>query len=459
MISEDSHANNLDDLWLEYVHQTASLYRTYEYAIPMRQLIFKTFLLQEPSLGCGERIKRLVRPFFHRRRTVLSSRPLDHLIYLDSKRSVFRDTLSPVACGLQQHGARVGLLHPPGIEFFTKGTEIADITMFARYRRRRSPLWREFWEALLQIYPNLADKGRYSYFRGFTDMIDAYSVEFKRILEHIQPRRVIVTLDQYPPASVLCIEARRMKIRTSVLMHGAVLPYNFPLTADEMIVWGDIAKAQLEKIGVSANRLVALGSPRHDVLVAEPTTVIQRNLPTILGLTDLPIFVFFSNGNDPRRNGQRVLEEAAAWLEEAADRLGDRVHVVVRLHPNEDGGLYRNKPGLVLVREELSAFETIAGADCVGSICSTAMIEALLVQKPVLQFYARSWPELADNWRRGLAQRITSADELTQYLADLCSQQKETPPRMPLYSRAILESVFANRGRATEAIVDYFSST
>ena len=173
-----------------------------------------------------------------------------------------------------------------------------------------------------------------------------------------------------------------------------------------------------------------------------------------LGLRDLPTLVFFSNGNDIWRNSRQAVEGCAAWLNTAAAQLSDRMQFVVRLHPNEDGSLYANSPHLRVFKNECDLATTLGGADVCAALCSTTLVDALLYRKPVLQFYADGWPDLADNWQRNLAERIAEPGQLVEFLAAGLQEKNVWDERVAAQSR-LIDIVFANHGHAREAVAHY----
>jgi hypothetical protein len=156
--------------------------------------------------------------------------------------------------------------------------------------------------------------------------------------------------------------------------------------------------------------------------------------------------VFFSNGNDLDRNGAAPAG-CAGWLEHVARVRSEDLNVVVRLHPNEDGSLYGDCSHVHVTRDSIDLQTTLAAADAVGSLCSTVLYEALLFGKPVWQFHSDGWPELASNWRRGLATRISSASALEAACDSLANA-----PMGSSGDPQLLERVFANHGSAADEI-------
>ena len=155
--------------------------------------------------------------------------------------------------------------------------------------------------------------------------------------------------------------------------------------------------------------------------------------------------VFFSNGNDLIRNGKAPIE-AVEWLSEIAKIYSDKLNIIIKLHPKEDGSLYNNEPDLTIVNN-IDAFDLIAKSDIIGSICSSVMTEAILFNKPILQFHENSWPLLVDNYKYGLAIRINNLNTLKNEL-DLFLNGK-------IQNNNKIDFVFSNYGYANKKIVKF----
>jgi hypothetical protein len=252
-----------------------------------------------------------------------------------------------------------------------------------------------------------------------------------------------------PGGAALTVAARGTNALTLLLQHGILQPFYIPILADQMLTWGETSNQVLSRLGVSADRFTALGSPAHDTMFPSADNESKHRMLTFVGLSQRPTIVFFSNGNDLVRNGNAPAE-CARWLEEVAAEFDSQINVVVRLHPNEDGSLYDDCPNLHIVKNAPDIQTTLNGCDCAASLCSTVLYEALLYNKPVWQFHADDWPDLADNWRQHLAERIASKRQLIDAVRRLVSKE---PPTFAL-SRPI-DDVFLNHGHATQAIADF----
>ena len=218
-----------------------------------------------------------------------------------------------------------------------------------------------------------------------------------------------------------------------------------------MAVWGTVSCDQLQNLDVPADRLVILGSPRHDNFPAPLPPDVRGQFQRALGLRDLPTLVFFSNGNDIWRNSRQAVEGCAAWLNTAATQLADRMEFVVRLHPNEDGSLYTRSPHLHVFKNECDLATTLGAADVCAALCSTALLDTMLYHKPVLQFYADGWPDLADNWRRGMSKRIAGGDELIEFLSKGLENQSYWQSLVDQQT-GLTDTVFAHHGHSQELV-------
>ena len=90
------------------------------------------------------------------------------------------------------------------------------------------------------------------------------------------------------------------------------------------------------------------------------------------------------------------------------------------------------------------------GCDWVGSIYSTVLYDALLYGKQALQFCADHWaPFPTHNWRQGLALRVSSQRHLSEIVGQMLSQGAARG-----VDEALVARVFANHGRATQAVAD-----
>jgi hypothetical protein len=285
----------------------------------------------------------------------------------------------------------------------------------------------------------------YYYCAGANAMLE----ECRRVLAELEPQIVLTASNPLDGGVAMAVTAREQGALALQMQHGILQPFYTPVVADQMLTWGRTSSETLERLGVPRHKLSVVGSPRHDAMTPAEVGSSRQALLKALGLPDRPTLVFFSNGNDLVRNGHAPVE-CAAWLENVAAKNAHNLNVIVRLHPNEDGSLYRGCPHLCVTKHATDLGTMLDGCDCVASLCSTVLYDALLYRKPVWQFCADGWPELADNWKRGLARRISSKEELSDAV-----EMKLLGGSSFVVDENLCEQVFANHRRAAQAVADF----
>lgn len=440
---------SLDERYLAFEATTRPLFARYPECEPLRQYIFKELLIQRKPFGWQDTAKRWLRPFVRYHHTTQGIvQPCDILLLVEGTREVILDSLLPVYHELKRRGERVQLLSLNG------PAHLPAATPTLRYScSMLTPRWaKEGWEALCRIEPHLDHRWLARAFFGASAEIDGLLMELGHVLDQARPRVVVAASTQLIGGAALFIAARTRKMTTSLLQHGVLQPFYLPLIADHMCTWGPASSETLVRLGVDPRRLRALGSPRHDSLRPLHKNTARQALLRSLSLPDKPTLTFFSNGNDLSRNGQAPVE-CADWLTTAAKRYQKRLNLIVRLHPNEDGSLYQNNGYLVVAKDQPPLGVVLEGSDCVASLCSTAMLDALLYRTPVWHFHADGWPELATNWRDGLAQRIGSLSQLCDMIEFLLDGRSPHPCPADALGR-----VFSNHGHATETVAAFLAA-
>jgi hypothetical protein len=284
----------------------------------------------------------------------------------------------------------------------------------------------------------------------YCSYVNAMLEECGRVLAALGPKIVLTASNPLDGGVAMALKAREHGALALQLQHGILQPFYTPVVADHMLTWGRTSSETLERLGVPRHKLSVVGSPRHDAMTPAPDGSSRQKLLKALGVRDRPTLVFFSNGNDLVRNGRAPIE-CAAWLESLAVEHAHNLNVVVRLHPNEDGALYKNHSHLCVTKHVPDLGTMLDGCDWVASLCSTVLYDALLYSKPVWQFYADGWPQLADNWKRGLARRISSPEELSKAAEMELSEEGSKC----VVDEKLRERVFANHHTATLAVADF----
>ncbi|MGQ0811342.1 MAG: hypothetical protein ACT4OO_08980 [Nitrospiraceae bacterium] len=443
-----SSGDSLDQRYLEFTAKTSDVFARFPQIEPLRHFIFKDLLIQPRPLGVREAVKHWFAPLVRREQTTGVLQKGKILIWIESARDIMRDTLMPVFLELTKRGEHVRLVS------FNGPGDLPGSTLRFRYPAACfAPHWaRQAWDALCEADQQFGDRSLAQSFYYACANVQSLLDEMKRVLHAVTPHVVVTASTQLVGGSAMLVAARLSGIRSLLLQHGLLQPFHLPIVADVMCTWGQSSNDTLARLGIERNRVRALGSPRHDDMGPSTNGAARPALLQRLSLKDTFTLAFFSNGNDLLRNG-RAPFECARWLEVIAKRFKSRVNVIVRLHPNEDGSLYRNCPHLVITKDRPELGLLLDGCDCVASLCSTALHEALLYHKPAWQLSADGWPDLAENWKHGLAKRISSESELSEMVEHVVNEGIQERPMNDM-----VDGVFINHGRATHAVADFVIS-
>ena len=269
--------------------------------------------------------------------------------------------------------------------------------------------------------------------------------EIERLLCIFKPKIIIDSSTGLPNGSALIIKSRKYNIDSITLQHGIVQVFYTPIISDYFLSWGESSNLVLNKFNFNNGRVIKIGSPKHDSFKIMEC---HNDLINHLVKTPKKILVFFSNGNDFERNGIAP-KEAANWLIEIAKLYLNRLHVIIKLHPKEDGSLYPIDKNLIIINDDIDLLTLLNQSDIITSICSSVLSEAILLDKPIWQFYHNSWPLLADNYKYGLAQKITGLNMLKAEIDSFFSGS------IKLNSNDKKEFVFSNHGTANKKVVNF----
>jgi len=430
----------LDDRYRQFCDATAEVFAAIPELEPLRFFVFRELFVNGRGAGITDVVKhwlRLARRFG--KPPFRSYSAADVLLWMESRRDVLVEPILAIQARLQAIGVKsvVASFNAPEQPTFP-------VIRFAAKPASAVPTWaKEGWDGLESF---LAAKNKTQLRRAFAIKARAVAGLFsavEQLLDRVRPAVVVNASNNLVASATLVIAARRRGITSLLLQHGMPQVFYTPLLNDVMLTWGARSTAALVRLGVAPEKLRVTGSPRHDAFLSVDGNAARQALLRAHGLPHRLTLVFFSNGNDPQRNGIGPVT-AAEWLERAAELVPD-VNVVARLHPNEDGRVFASSRKVVIMKREVGVMTALAGADIVASQCSTALDEAVLFGKPVWQFQGDGWPELASNWRDGLAARVGSAGELVSHL-----QAALAGAPAGRCDAGLADSVFANHGRAAE---------
>ena len=216
---------------------------------------------------------------------------------------------------------------------------------------------------------------------------------------------------------------------------------------------GDTNVHQMRDFGAPAEKLAALGMPATDEIFRQAETTQQEST----GGYRQPVCLILSNSHGSSLE-PAIFDKYRQFLTEAVN-LMPSVTWKVKLHPAEDGSFYRQIERSVFERlefhpKDISLQEAVTDADVVTTIYSTAGLEAMIMDRPLI--VAPLTPrvrELAPWPETGGGTYSSSAADFCAQLTKLISDQVYRTTQMD-QQRQFLAKNFANCGHSAERIVD-----
>jgi hypothetical protein len=245
------------------------------------------------------------------------------------------------------------------------------------------------------------------------------------------------------------VNAKARGIPTLLLQHGIIGPKYFPFHADKFLVWGEPDRKTMVELGARSDSIVVLGMPSSDRLFNR-----KRKTGRIAG----PLKILILSNIRPR-GPEKPVSGLASFLKEVIPQHSEHKWTV-RLHPTEGDHFYRSLGKRVLESltfspASASLEEAVEEADICCTLASTAGLEAMLMQKPLLVFNADEWMMLEawwPNYRGGTF--ISSPYELAQYIRHVLEEDGFSQSRINEQNEFLAQR-YINLGSAARATSEF----
>jgi hypothetical protein len=245
--------------------------------------------------------------------------------------------------------------------------------------------------------------------------------------------------------------------RSAALEHGSIFPDD-PIwqdcAVDAVLCWGEPSRRALLSCGLEAPRIHVVGAPRLDAVVGAQRASSPAARDTVLVATSGP--------------GDQVSHEQHRWfiqqLFEAARSTPSR-RWVVKLHKKDAPESYldargERPPNLEVVRAALgrdgqSIFDFLARARVLITVASTAALDAMIAEVPVVTVDVRRGApglEGVEFLERGCTHRVDSAETLAAAVEAAFGDG--LGPELAATARSYAGEHYAQLGRAAEVAAD-----
>jgi hypothetical protein len=419
-------------------------------------------------LRCCRRLLSLLTAPFSRR---LPKRPQRHPLFaFIFNTAANMNNLLPVFRAAQERGLHPTVLKGHGVtldpeclaakaDFIRASGLMALTSLNERFRALTgaralySAIYREFQF----VAPRWADLVRSNRLRILTELALFLAVThgLRRLYASWQPSCLVSTSDLWPFDHAVFAEARRMGIPSFVIQHGTTSRCWWPCVADKLLLWGERFRDELLALGAPADRLAVCGMPAADSLFRR----------------------YQQDGFDRRREAASsyvILSHTHArkMCPNLYSKYGNLVKAVVaetpsvqwliKLHPSEDECYYKDMAefqNLTILPRSTTLEEAITQTDVACTLYSTAGLEAMMMQRPlvvfdlapIIQEYAW-WPKHGGGFYVSTAEAmrdfVKNASSAGTFLSDLVTKQNQ-----------FLAQAFAHPGQAAEAVLDTIEET
>lgn len=237
-----------------------------------------------------------------------------------------------------------------------------------------------------------------------------------------------------------------------------------PNASDEIIVWGEHAKKQVQKIynyNDSNRKIYVLGNPGYDIVVN--TFVCKQRTKDFYEKLNLDYkkktVVFFSGTHGIREDQpkERYLNPIFA-MDKLYERLHSKINFLIKLHPHETKDHYekhmKNFKKVIMIKNEVSLYDLHLYSDIAISIESTTALESMIFGVPTLQLSLSEHGVRADYYKYGASLLIKSEDELVDIIEKIVAGTYDLS-ELKKNQKNYLDMNLKNRGYATDIIVEH----
>ena len=276
---------------------------------------------------------------------------------------------------------------------------------------------------------------------------------FRSLFALWQPACVVSAGDFWPFSYQFIYQASSLRIPSVLVQHGVSDFFWCPFAADLYCLWGDADVEEMRRYGAPAEKLAAVGMPAMDEVFRRGETV--RDVPVCNDR--LPVCLVLSNTHGSAFE-PAVFNEYGRFLAEAVQSMPS-VTWKVKLHPAEDDSFYRKMGASVFDRllfhpKGTSLADAVADADIVTTIYSTAGLEAMIMNRPlIIAPLSARVRELAPWPAAGGGMYVASAVDFRDHFSKLVSSHDYKIEQMKRQN-SFLANHFANHGSAATSIVD-----
>jgi CDP-glycerol glycerophosphotransferase (TagB/SpsB family) len=308
---------------------------------------------------------------------------------------------------------------------------------------------KELVEEINRRVPDCLSLNKYSLFQGLA----AKAVSEKMITDGFT---IVSDSDKEFFRKGVFIGVTGKKVNTMVLQHGFFDRLLFPIHANYHIDWGPYFSQKALNFGHPLERSVSLGCPRFDRIKEIKKETKDPNYFKKYGIDKRPVVVALS--------GVHIYEEfpqsIEKFFESIISLIKNNIAVVIKRHPAEvDFKIYEKFLGKKLLQKVHFSFKDedfhklLYNSDFIFTNASAASMEAMLLGVPVLWQNGAEENPFPDIPLMGGGVYVNSAT-IANVVKEIGTDGSERE-EVILKQENFLSQAIVNRGKATEAVVDF----
>lgn len=232
--------------------------------------------------------------------------------------------------------------------------------------------------------------GSPDFLKWLSDKLPDIVIRFEavqRLIDDLNVAAVLTVSSIHWFCSALNLLARANYIPSITLQHGIItdsqLFCHTPILATKKAIWGESTRQWYQKYGTPSSRLTVTGSPRFDIIFSREWGGRER----LLQLTEIDPKYRIAVYTTQPLGGAKIRTVAPIVINGL--KTIENLFLLIMLHPNEKPELYQQLaadfPNCRVLRfGTISLYHALSGADLFITCFSTAALEAMHFQLPVV---------------------------------------------------------------------------
>lgn len=272
----------------------------------------------------------------------------------------------------------------------------------------------------IPLFDMLRDVWDYSFVMGY--LKSAYYVEcIGNYLTANRPKLVIIMCEDPKRQKVTAELAKKMGIRTLMLMHGAIgerdILYN-KLLSGHIAAYGKHYKGIFVKLGYPSKQITITGNPAWDDILN--IKINRKELYTRLGLPENKKIILLATTHFPID----VRDGMAYTSFKAMKNMPSEYYLVIKVHPEESPDFYNALSDEFKVKttvvEDLSLLHPlITNSELIIISDSTVGLETILLNRPLIDVNLSQAPFWNDYVESGAALGVRSEEEILTAMSSI----------------------------------------